>query len=127
MVKYTFSLKVKGDNNEYSYDLDLTPQEENLPEQVFTPKVREHLRLHLQNKSLCAIKEFHLNQIVNTWVQDIKEGYRDSALTLQLPLLMESVIDELNEPGNQETPTVVSPDLSDIEPRFGMLPPLNFS
>jgi hypothetical protein len=28
--------------------------------------------------------------------------------------------------GNQEIPKIIDPDLSDIEPEFGMLPPLNF-
>jgi hypothetical protein len=127
MVKYRFSLKVKGDINEYSHFLDLNSNQESMPEQVFTSQIREDIRLNLQTKSLCAIKDSHLNQIIYTWIQDIKEGYRDSTLTLQLPLLMESGIDELNEQGNQEVPTVVNPDLSDIEPIFGMLPPLNFS
>ncbi|QFS51399.1 hypothetical protein GXM_08893 [Nostoc sphaeroides CCNUC1] len=97
-----------------------------MPEQVFTPEIREHLRLSLQNKSLCAIKDNHLNQIIQTWIQDIKEGYRDSTLTLNLPLLIESNIDKLNEQGFQELPSVISPDLSNIEPQLGMLPPLNF-
>lgn len=127
MVQYKFSLKVKGGNNEeYSYFLDLNSNQENAPEQFFTPQVRENIRLNLQNQSLCAIKDNDLIQIVNTWIQDIKEGYRDSSLTLNLPLLIEAGIDELNEQGNQEPPTLLSPDLSDIEPMFGMLPPLNF-
>ncbi|WP_260446999.1 hypothetical protein [Nostoc sp. 2RC] len=98
-----------------------------MPEQVFILSIREDIRLNLQNKSLCAIKDSHLNQIINTWIQDIKEGYRDSTLTLQLPLLIEAGIDQINEQGNQENPTIFNPDLSDIEPVFGMLPPLNFS
>ncbi|WP_235623144.1 MULTISPECIES: hypothetical protein [unclassified Tolypothrix] len=98
-----------------------------MPEHVFSSKTRENIRLDLQNKTLCAIKDFHLNQIINTWIQDIKEGYRDSSLTLQLPLLIESGIDQINEQGNQENPALVNPDLSDIEPIKGMLPPLNFS
>ncbi|BDA65955.1 hypothetical protein CAL7716_001210 [Calothrix sp. PCC 7716] len=127
MVQYRFSLKVQGGNNEdYSYFLDLNTNQENAPEQVFTPQIKENIRLNLQNQSLCAIKDNHLIQIINTWIQDIKEGYRDSSLTLNLPLLIEAGIDELNEQGNQELPTLVNPDLSDIEPMFGMLPPLNF-
>ena len=127
MVKYRFSLKVKGDNNEYSYILDLAPNQENMPEQVFSSETRENIRLNLQTQTLCAIKDSHLNQIINTWIQDIKEGYQDSSLTLQLPLLIEAGIDQLNEQGNQENPALVNPDLSDIEPVLGMLPPLNFS
>jgi hypothetical protein len=126
MVKYTFSLRIKGSDDQYIYSLDLNHTQENMPEQIFTPESREHLRLSLQNKSLCAIKDNHLNQIIQTWIQDIKEGYRDSTLTLNLPLLIESNIDKLNEQGYQELPSVISPDLSNIEPQLGMLPPLNF-
>ncbi|MDJ0617949.1 MAG: hypothetical protein QNJ63_14595 [Calothrix sp. MO_192.B10] len=127
MVKYMFSLKVKDSNDEYTYDLDLNPNQENNPEQIFTPEKRENIRIKLQNQSLCAIKDSHLNQIINTWIQDIKEGYRESTLTLNLRLLVESITENLNEPGNQENPTLVNPDLSDMEPQLGMLPPLNFS
>ncbi len=127
MVQYKFHLKVKGDNNQYCYFLDLTPNQENMPEQVFNSQIREDIRLKFQNQSLCAIKEVHINQIINTWIQDIQEGYRDSTITLQLPLLIEAGIDQINEQGNQENPSVINPDLSDIEPVFGMLPPLNFS
>ena len=126
MVKYKFSLKVTGSNEEYSYYLDLLPQQENNPEQVFTPQVRENLRINLQTQSLCAIKDHHLNQIIKTWVEDIKEGFRDSSKTLNLPLLIQSNIDQLQESGNQAIPAIITPNLLDIEPQLGMLPPLNF-
>lgn len=127
MVKYRLSLKVKDNMNEYYYFLDLDSNQENMPEEVFTAQVREDIRSSLQNKSLCAIKDFNLNKIINTWIQDIKEGYRDSNLTLELPLLIQSGIEELDEKGNQQIPQLIEPDLSGIEPVFGMLPPLNFS
>jgi hypothetical protein len=128
MVKYSFSLKLKGAiNEEYTYGLDLTTQQENFPEKVFTQEIRESFRNTLQNKSSCAIKDNHLNQIIQTWIQDIREGYRDSNLTLNLPLLIESNLEQLNEQGNQDIPTIISPNLSDIEPQIGMFPPLNFS
>ncbi|MFM5892418.1 MAG: hypothetical protein ACKOQS_29685 [Dolichospermum sp.] len=126
MVKYSFSLKLKGTYDEYTYALDLTYRQENFPEEIFTQEIRESLRTTLQNKSLCAIKEHHLNQIIQTWIQDIREGYRDSNLTLNLPLLIESSIEQLNESGNQDLPTVINPNLSEIEPIIGKFPPLNF-
>jgi len=127
MIKYSFSLKIKGAINEkYTYDLDLSSQDENYPENFFTQEIRENLRTTLQNKSLCAIKDNHLNQIIQTWIQDIREGYRNSNLTLNLPLLIESNIEQLNEQGNQDIPTIINPNLSDIEPQMGMLPPLDF-
>ncbi|MBD2456687.1 hypothetical protein H6G80_21730 [Nostoc sp. FACHB-87] len=126
MVKYSFFLKVKETNDEYIYALDLNDRQENFPEEIFTLEIRENLRTTLQNQSLCAIKDHHLNQIIRTWMQDIKEGYRDSNLTLNLPLLIESNLEQLNEQGNQEIPVIVSPNLSEIEPQIGMFPPLDF-
>ena len=124
MVIYKFFLKIKGTPNKYNYDVNLTSNQENNPELFFTPQEKEKLRISLQEKSLCAIKEKHLNQILNTWIEDIKEGYRSSSITLDLPLLIESDIEQLNEQGYQELPSLISPEISAIEPSFGMLPPL---
>jgi hypothetical protein len=126
MVKYTFNLKLKGSSAQYTYTLDLTPTQEDMPEQIFTPAIKEDIRTTLQNLSLSAIKDHQLNNIIQTWVKDIREGYRFTSLTLNLRLLIEENIDKLQETGNQEIPKIIDPDLSDIEPEFGMLPPLNF-
>ncbi len=127
MVKYLFSLRVKGSPEEYRYDLDLQPHEENTPEKAFTPQRQEDIRASLQNQSLCAIKDHHLQQIIKTWSEDIKEGFRSSNITLNLPLLSQANLEQLSEPGNQEIPALVTPDLSGIEPLLGMLPPLVFA
>ena len=126
MVKYTFNLQVKNSPDQYTYTLDLTPNQEDMPEQIFTPAIKEDIRTTLQKLSLSAIKDHQLNNIIQTWVEDIKEGYRFSSLTLNLRLLIEENIDKLQETGNQEIPKIIDPDLSNIEPEFGMLPPLNF-
>jgi hypothetical protein len=126
MVKYTFNLKLQGSSAQYTYTLDLTPTQEDMPEQIFTLAIKEDIRTTLQNLSLSAIKDHQLNNIIQTWVEDIREGYRFSSLTLNLRLLIEENIDKLQETGNQEIPKIIDPDLSDIEPEFGMLPSLNF-
>ena len=126
MVKYTFYLKIQNSKEGYEYTLDLKPMQEDTPEQVFTPTLKENIRTTLQNLSLSAIKDQQLNDIIQTWIEDIKEGYRFSSLTLNLRLLIEENIDKLQEMGNQELPKIINPDISDIEPQFGMLPPLNF-
>ncbi len=126
MVKYTFALKLKDSNEEYSYALSLTSQQENNPESVFNNEIRESMRTNLQTQSYCKINDFHLNKMITTWIQDIKEGYRDSTITLDLSLLIRENISKLNETGNQEIPALMTPDLSNIEPSFGMLPPLIF-
>ncbi len=129
VVKYTIALKVKGSQNpneEYLYSLSLTSPQENNPELVFTPEFRESMRTNLQNQSQCKINDCHLNQIIQAWILDIKEGYRASAIALDLPLAIQSNIAELQETGNQELPGLIPPDLADIAPTWGMLPPLNF-
>ncbi|MDJ0742168.1 MAG: hypothetical protein QNJ32_02275 [Xenococcaceae cyanobacterium MO_167.B27] len=127
MVIYNFYLKIKGSQERYNYSLDFKPNQENNPEQVFTTEIKESLRRTLQKQSSCAIKDKDLNKILNTWIQDIKEGYRESTLTLDLPLLIESEIEKLQESGNQQLPEIIEPDIAEIEPQIGALPPLAFS
>lgn len=127
MVNYTFALKVKGFHEESKYSLNLTKSQEDNPESVFNLEIRESMRHQLQNQSACKINDSHLNKMIKNWIQDIKQGYRDTITTLDLPLLLEENISKLNEQGNQEIPGLITPDLSNIEPDFGMLPPLIFS
>ena len=127
VVKYTIALKVKGSQNpneEYLYSLSLTSRQEDNPEAVFTPEIRESMRTNLQNQSQCKINDRHLNQIIQAWILDLKEGYRASAITLDLPTGIN--IPDLQETGNQELPGLIPPDFADIAPTWGMLPPLNF-
>lgn len=126
MVKYTFILKIKGSNSEVKYTLDLQPHHENNPDQFFNPELREKIRVDLQMQSSYRINDINLKELINIWIQDIKEGYRDSTIYLNLPLLIESNIDKLDERGNQELPTLISPDMTDVEPQIGALPPLSF-
>jgi hypothetical protein len=127
MIKYTFFLKTKDSYEEYQYVLNLNSQQENKPENVFTSEIRESMRNNLQKQSSCKISDSHLNQIIKTWLQDIKEGYRDSRMTLDLTLLIVENISSLQEQGYHEIPGLIPPNLSNIEPCFGMLPPLIFS
>jgi hypothetical protein len=124
MVVYTFKLNPKGDNNFYPYARDLSPFEEDHPEQIFTSEVRKSLQQKLQKDCLCAIKENHLEQIIKIWIEDIKEGYRETYITLDLPSILHSNIEQVQEQGNQELPSLISPKLSEIEPNHVLLPPI---
>lgn len=124
MVIYKFWLKIKDVPHKYAYDLDLNSRQEGKPESIFTPEVREKLRNTLQNESLCGIKDRHLNQIISAWTEDIEEGYRTTELTLDLPLLIESNVEKIQDEGNQDLPMMLNPEISAIEPQLGMLPPL---
>lgn len=127
MTKYTLTLKNKDSQDEYKYALDLNCAQENNPEQIFKLEIRESIRNTLQKQSSCKISDAHLHRMITNWTQDIKEGYRDSLIQLDLPSLLMANIANLQEMGNQEIPALIEPNFSDIEPCGGMLPPLIFS
>lgn len=127
MTKYTLTLKNKDSQDEYKYALDLNSAQENNPEQIFNLEIRESIRKNLQKQSSCKISDAHLNRMIATWMQDIKEGYRHSLIKLDLPSLLLANIANLQEMGNQEMPALIEPSISDIEPCGGMLPSLLFS
>ncbi|NET68580.1 MAG: hypothetical protein F6K63_30975 [Moorea sp. SIO1G6] len=127
MVNYTFILHIKEIEDEFRYAITLDKSQEDNPALFFTLSEREKLRNWFQEQSLCKINGHHLDKIIKTWIQDIEEGFRDSSITLDLPLMLESDISDLTESGNQEIPDPIYPDLSGIEPISGMLPPLNFN
>jgi hypothetical protein len=126
MIKYKFSMRLQGSNEQYEYVLDLQQDEEDNPDMVFTTKRREQLRDSLQKQSACKIDDTALSRIIRVWKQDIEVGCRYSSLTLDLPLLADAQIDDLAEEGNQEIPPLFKPDISGVEPQFGALPPLIF-
>ena len=127
MTKYTLTLKLKDSQDEYKYAIDLSAVQEDNPEKLFKVEIRENIRSNLQKQSSCKITDTHLNQMITQWIQDIKEGYRDSLIKLDLPSLLLASIANLRETGNQEIPALIEPDISEIEPCTGMLPPLIFS
>ncbi len=130
MVKYSLYLKLKGSTEPkegYPYSLDLTSAQEDNPEKLFNSEIRERMRTSLQKQSSSKINDNHLNQIVKTWISDIIVGARSTTLTLDLPSLLAASIQSLKETGNQELPLLPKPDLSNVEPTWGMLPSLVFS
>lgn len=125
MTKYTLTLNTQDSPSQgYEYSLDLTQEQEDNPQSIFTPNKCKEIQVNLQNQSLCAIQQHHLHQIISTWIEDIQLGYRDTSITLELPLLIEANIETIEEKGNQQLPPPFLPDLSGIEPTSGMLPPL---
>jgi glycyl-tRNA synthetase (class II) len=124
MVQYTLELKIKKENHKHFYKLDLTEDQEDNPGIIFHQEIRESMRSKLQENSSYAIKNKHLDQMINYWIEDIAQGYRSTTIELDLPLLIEDKLVQLNDQGNQEKPEILPPDLSIIEPSFGVLPPL---
>ncbi len=127
MTKYTLTLKIKDFENEYNYAIDLNAAQENYPEKIFKVETCEDIRSNLQKQSSCKITDSHLNQIIKHWIQDIKEGYRNSLIKLDLPSLLLANIANFQEAGNQQIPALIEPNILEIELCIGMLPPLIFS
>lgn len=127
MIQYSFFLTVLGVSETFTYRLQLKPDEEDYPEKAFTLARCQQIREKLEIESACEIDDNSLARIVKTWIKDIREGYRESSITLDLPSLLESQIMDLQDDGNQEIPALFPPDLSEIEPQHGAFPPLIFN
>jgi hypothetical protein len=129
MVLYKVLLKTDNTSQTYNhqYSLDLNLDQENNPDRIFTETTRQKIRLDLQNQSGCIVSNQALERLIKTWTQDIREGYRDTYLTIDLPSLLLTELINLEEPGYQEIPLPIAPDLSLADPKVGMLPPLKFS
>jgi hypothetical protein len=129
MVQYTLKILLPDtpSSNPIRYMIDLiTPAQESHPETVFTSEIKESMRKSLQKQGSCRINDTNLQKIIQRWVQDIKEGYPESQISLNLPSAQIEALNDLQDSGNQEIPNVVLPDMSEIEPIGGILPPLNF-
>jgi hypothetical protein len=129
MVEYTLHLAIGNSetNSSITHTLQLTPDLENSPDRLFDLPFSTKLRTVLQQKSNCAINNAQLDRIITTWREDIREGYRTTSLSLDLiPLEFEN-IHQLQDTGDRTVPPLLSPDLSEIEPQGGALPPLIFS
>ena len=127
MITYDFSLCVtNNDNKRGQYQLQFKDYEEDNPEQKFTPEVRENMRRKLQKETQSKINESNLDKMIQSWIQDIREGFRNTSLNINLPSLLTDGINLLEENGNQNLPGIIPPPLSEIEPQIGCFPPLNF-
>jgi len=124
MVKYLFELKVEGDNQIYQYALDLKLEQENSPESIFTEEIRKSLKNHLEQQSSCKINPRQLNQIINSWEKEIKQGYRTTQITLKLASAILENLNQLQDKGYQDQPQLIEPPWNQIEPTEGILPPL---
>jgi hypothetical protein len=125
MVKYTVTIKSKEDNQVYSYSLELNQNQEDNPQIIFTPEITSSMKKQLEGKSLAIINDYQLQQIINGWIEDIKEGYRNTIISLKLKSTLDESLKLLTDKGYQEIPDFIEPDLQNIEPIGGILPPIS--
>jgi hypothetical protein len=128
MVQYLLTIKpVKNDSNQdLKYALDLNIHQENNPEIIFNLEIKKSMIKSLESNGTYKISLSKLEQIIKVWLKDICQGYRETTISVKLPLLIDSQINQVIEFGNQEIPDLIEPDLSSIEPQGGAFPPLNF-
>ena len=124
MVKYIFELRVEGERVPYQYGLDLKLEQENYPEAIFTEEITKSMKNSLEKQSSCKINVRQLNQIINTWQQDIKQGYRTTQMTLKLSSAILENLNQLQDKGYQDKPQLIEPPWHQIQPNEGLLPPL---
>lgn len=125
MVKYTVTIKNKEDNQEYSYSLELNQNQEDNPQLIFSSEITSSMKKQLEVKSLATINEYQLQQIINGWIEDIKEGYRRTFISFKLKSTLDESLKLLTDNGYQEIPDFIEPDLQNIEPIGGILPPIS--
>lgn len=124
MVKYTITIINKEDNQNYSYSLQLNQNQEDNPQIIFSPEITISMQKQLETKSMTTFTEYQLQQIINAWIEDIKEGYRNTIITLKLKSILDENLKLLTDLGNQDIPDFIEPDLENIEPVGGVLPPI---
>ncbi|MGK7872578.1 MAG: hypothetical protein AB4426_04490 [Xenococcaceae cyanobacterium] len=128
MVQYTFELQLPSNpNNSCQYTLDLNYYQEGSPETVFTPEIKQSMHKRLEKQSSCKISPKNLDKMIKRWLREISEGHQYTSMSIELPTIVGENLKDINEIGNQELPPLFPPDLSEIEPSIGALPPLNFS
>jgi len=127
MVQYALILKLPATQQEYRYTLDLTRTQENKPEQIFTDEIKERMKTFFEKQTQCEVNQINLKKMITRWQEDIAEGYKTTRININLPSIFISSLKQLQDEGNQEIPSLLPPDLTDIEPEGGALPDLIFS
>jgi len=126
MTTYHFILRLTTSQQSYRYSLDLSPRQEDYPELVFVPNQKEKIRTYFESQSSCRIEDYHLQQIISVWTEDISEGYRESSLVMDLQSMHEINLLQLKDSGFQRIPEIINPTFPNIDPTRGALPKLEF-
>jgi hypothetical protein len=86
MPEYTVLVIIPNSGNkEIAYSLEFTGTHEDYPEDYFA--VEEHrsrLRNSLQEKTAMGVNDTKIDQLINTWIQDIKQGLHRTTIRLEM-------------------------------------------
>lgn len=88
MSQYTLTIIIKNaGNKEISHSINLTGTNETYPEDYFIISDNQtNLQNLIETKTARKIDEIKLGQIINTWLQDIREGLQRTTIRTELPL-----------------------------------------
>jgi hypothetical protein len=137
-LKYELFLSIKGTSApEYECEIMLDVEEESnkakleLKFQQERDKIRETLQAYVDRhvEPPRGVGNEFLNDVLQAWMREIGEGQFTTILTRDLPVLTNDEIDKLEDDGYRVLPEAlefIPPDINDIEPTIGVLPPLDF-
>ena len=137
-LKYELSLSIKGTSApEYQCEMMLDVDEESNKvklERRFQQereKIRETLQRYVDRyvKPPRGVGNDFLTDVLQAWMREIREGQFTTTITRDLPVMTNDEIDKLEDDGYRILPEdleFIPPDINDIEPTIGVLPPLNF-
>lgn len=131
LMSYQLFLILQGSNNQYSYEIELTEAEENNPEprlEQDRSKIKTKIEQEIKKKEPQPrkLRDKDLNDIIKKWAFNIKNGFPDLKLPIDLPIMTDEDIEKIQENGYQDLPELVAPDIKEIEPPVVILPPLEF-
>ncbi len=88
MSQYTLTIILtNAGNKEISHSINLTQTDETYPEDYFyRPDNQTKLQNLIETKTARKVDKIKLNQITNTWLQDIREGLQRTTIRTELPI-----------------------------------------
>lgn len=88
MSQYTLTIIItNAGNKEISHQIQLTETYETYPEDYFIiPNNQTQLQNIIETKTARKVDKIKLQQIINTWLQDIREGLHRTTIRTELPL-----------------------------------------
>lgn len=123
---YKLILRVgSSQSRSYTYTIHLTESEENIP----LPRLQneaQDIRLNLQRQGLQRLSTTDLQKLLKNWAEEIKLGYQNVNLTLELSPVEFDVLDQVHDTGCPPIPVFTEPSLEGIKPHLALLPPLQF-
>ena len=123
MVEYSLTLTLP-DSSRIKYAIDLSEPQEGSPDNFFTPRQKDIMKTQIRQEHKYLINDNQLNKIVLEWQEDIREGYRDTVLTVDLPSSEAELLKDFKDLGNQAIRELYKPDIGAIQPLQGKYPPI---